>query len=257
MATYVISDIHGCFHEFQSMLQMIHFSEEDQMILGGDYIDRGKQSYEILRWILDCPDNVLLLKGNHDAEYFECIHIMRSIGKMLGLDADSVKDTLTLYLAMEEIPQIKDAYFDYYGTIKNLVTDKNVCLSEMETFAVCIAQMPFYYKITVNGRKYVVVHAGYREKPGSKKDEEEQFYLYAREEAYISGGIFHGTIIAGHTPTIWNNQFVFNKGNVFCYYNEKNDCIFYDIDCGCAYRDRYSNAKLACIRLEDQHIFYV
>jgi len=257
MATYVISDIHGCFDEFQSMLQMIHFSEDDQMILGGDYIDRGKQSYEMLQWILNCPDHVLLLKGNHDAEYAECISIMASFGRALGLDADSAEDTSILYLAMEEMLQIKESYFDHYRTIKNLIMDRNVRLSELEAFAVCINQMPFYYKIMVNGRKCVVVHAGYREKPGSRKEEEEQFFMYARKEAYVTGGIRHGIIIAGHTPTILKNQFVFNKGKVFCYHNKDNDCIFYDIDCGCAYRERYLDARLACIRLEDKHIFYV
>jgi predicted MPP superfamily phosphohydrolase len=40
MSTYVISGIQGCYKEFRSMLEKIRFSESDNLILAGDYIDR-------------------------------------------------------------------------------------------------------------------------------------------------------------------------------------------------------------------------
>ena len=40
MATYVISDIHGCFNEFDQMLEKIGFSGKDKLILAGDCIDQ-------------------------------------------------------------------------------------------------------------------------------------------------------------------------------------------------------------------------
>ena len=40
-------------------------------------------------------------------------------------------------------------------------------------------------------------------------------------------------------------------------YDESLDCIFYDIDCGCVMGSVQENAKLACIRLEDEKIYYV
>ena len=36
MATYVMSDIHGCYDEFVSMLDKIRLSEDDEIILAGD-----------------------------------------------------------------------------------------------------------------------------------------------------------------------------------------------------------------------------
>ena len=69
MSTYVISDIHGCYNELFSMLEKIHFSESDNLILAGDYIDRGKQNYEMLKWMEQCPKNVLLLRSEeHTSE---------------------------------------------------------------------------------------------------------------------------------------------------------------------------------------------
>lgn len=84
-----------------------------------------------------------------------------------------------------------------------------------------------------------------------------EFYLYAREEGYQLGGKLHGMVIAGHTPTIVKGEFVYHGGKIFRYYDKEKDCVFYDIDCGCVFRNRYSDAGLACIRLDDEKIFYV
>ena len=64
MSHYIMSDIHGCYDEFIDMLGKIHFSSKDILICAGDYIDRGKQSYEMLRWIENRPSNVILVKGS-------------------------------------------------------------------------------------------------------------------------------------------------------------------------------------------------
>ena len=55
MSTYVMSDIHGCYNEFHQMLDTIGFSPSDELILAGDYIDRGKQTLEMLYWLEDRP----------------------------------------------------------------------------------------------------------------------------------------------------------------------------------------------------------
>jgi serine/threonine protein phosphatase 1 len=66
----------------------------------------------------------------------------------------------------------------------------------------------------------------------------EDFYLYARDDAYIYGGIPQGMIIARHTPTTAEEELPFNDGNVYRSYDKEWDCIFYDIDCGCAMRKK-------------------
>ena len=76
MSTYVMSDIHGCYNVFLSMLERISFSAMDYLILAGDYIDRGKQSYEMLKWIEQCPSNALLLRGNHEEEFAAYVDLM-------------------------------------------------------------------------------------------------------------------------------------------------------------------------------------
>ena len=47
---YVMSDIHGCYDDMIKMLEQIAFTDEDTLILAGDYIDRGSQSFEMVNY---------------------------------------------------------------------------------------------------------------------------------------------------------------------------------------------------------------
>lgn len=39
--TYVISDIHGCYEKYRTMLEAIEFTEDDTLYVLGDVLDRG------------------------------------------------------------------------------------------------------------------------------------------------------------------------------------------------------------------------
>lgn len=77
MSTYAISDIHGCYDEFMALLRKISLQEEDELILLGDYIDRGPKSYEMLKWLENVPANVVTLKGNHDDGFCRNVRMMK------------------------------------------------------------------------------------------------------------------------------------------------------------------------------------
>lgn len=265
MSTYVISDIHGCYNEFLFMLEKIRFLGSDNLILAGDYIDRGKQSYEMLKWIEQCPSNVLLLRGNHEEEFVSNVDLMQSVDRIEELNTDfaSHMDTAALYESVKYLLRQKKLpamYFDLYSTIGMLLEQYHVTLYDLCGWAEVIRQMPYHWKAEIADRNYIVVHAGYAdslENTDGRFDSLEQFFLYAREESLQSGGAAHSTIIAGHTPTTVKESFAYNIGNVFRYYNAGKDCVYYDIDCGCVFRDMNLEARLACIRLEDEKIFYV
>ncbi|HXW68299.1 MAG TPA: metallophosphoesterase family protein [Dissulfurispiraceae bacterium] len=67
-----VGDIHGCFDLLKTLIEkIIRFSpDEDMLIFMGDYIDRGKKSKEVIRYLSSLkeklPDNIILLKGNHE-----------------------------------------------------------------------------------------------------------------------------------------------------------------------------------------------
>ena len=68
--TYVISDIHGQFDAFMKMLDKIEFGYDDEMYILGDVIDRGPQSLECVKWIME-QDNILTLLGNHELLFLD------------------------------------------------------------------------------------------------------------------------------------------------------------------------------------------
>ena len=40
---YLISDIHGCFDQYQTLLAKIGFSDKDELYVLGDVVDRGPE----------------------------------------------------------------------------------------------------------------------------------------------------------------------------------------------------------------------
>lgn len=265
MSTYVISDIHGCYQEFLAMLDKIDFSDEDNLIMAGDYIDRGKHSYEMLKYMENYPSNVILIRGNHEEEFAAYVKLMLQINQKEELvsdfssneDAAALYDSVKYFLKTRNLPT---SYFDLYGTIGDLVSHSGATLGDLCRWAEIILKMPYYHELSIGGRDCVVVHAGYTETLediATSFSSLKEFYLYAREEGYQSGGKRHGMVIAGHTPTIVKGEFVYHEGKVFRHFDKAKDCVFYDIDCGCVFRNRYSDARLACIWLDDEKIFYV
>ena len=71
---YAMSDIHGHYDEFIESLSKVDLSDtNNRLILLGDYIDGGSQSFQVISKIIELekkfPDQVITLLGNHE-EYF-------------------------------------------------------------------------------------------------------------------------------------------------------------------------------------------
>lgn len=46
--TYVMSDIHGEYEKYLQMLQLIKFSDEDELFVLGDVLDRGPEPIKLI-----------------------------------------------------------------------------------------------------------------------------------------------------------------------------------------------------------------
>jgi calcineurin-like phosphoesterase family protein len=69
MRTYAISDIHGHYKQFQSLLGYINYKDnEDRMIFLGDMIDRGPDSRLVMELLLELgkAGRHVFLRGNHE-----------------------------------------------------------------------------------------------------------------------------------------------------------------------------------------------
>jgi serine/threonine protein phosphatase 1 len=78
--TYAVGDIHGALHKLQDLIARCEAhagGRPRRFVFIGDYIDRGAQSYDVVRLLMqlkaDMPDDVVTLMGNHEATLLEII----------------------------------------------------------------------------------------------------------------------------------------------------------------------------------------
>lgn len=85
MSTYAIGDIQGCYRSLRALLKSIDFSADDQLWLCGDLVNRGPQSADVLRYLIDLGTQVHTVLGNHDLHLLAIYHgaTQRKPGKTL------------------------------------------------------------------------------------------------------------------------------------------------------------------------------
>ncbi len=291
MSTYVMGEIHGCYREFKQMMKQIEFSDSDRMFLVGDSIDRGPNSFEMLKWLENCPKNVRSVKGNHDVDFAEYVKIMKLVDAREGLETDpeSNEETKVLYDTVNSLieeaghaaadmaakgmdpSEMAEEYdilkytanidaFDKFGTINDCISLHSVNLKTLNQWAFMLSSYPYFYRFTFKNKEVVIVHAGYPALPTDipvKFKSVEDFYLHAREESVHFGGIRNGIIVAGHTPTIARKMFCFTGGRIYKHTSERKTCVFYNVDCGCAYREVSPFGKMCCLKLDDETTYYL
>lgn len=220
--TYVLSDIHGDMDAFDSILSQINLTEQDQLYIIGDVIDRGDHSIELLQRIRKMPNATLLL-GNHE---YMMIDRLRHPGD-------------------ENIQVLW--YWNDGGKTENQFLTLNK--AEQEELLQYLESLPVQLELQVNGRTYILVHACPMEfyaECGETYYNATHFAVWFRlDPSYpISEGKI---IIFGHTPTI---RYQSVKGKMRIFHGNRR----IGIDCGCAYPLR--RGQLGCLRLEDMKEFY-
>ena len=76
MSTFAIGDIQGCYKEFRKLLSEINFNtKKDTLWLTGDLVNKGPQSLDVIKYVMDLNDKAITVLGNHDfyliASYFK------------------------------------------------------------------------------------------------------------------------------------------------------------------------------------------
>ena len=245
MSTYVMSDIHGCYSAFQAMLGKIDFSKDDRLIIAGDMIDRGPENLEMLKWFSEKPENIEVLMGNHEYEF-----AFENVPEILKNFEPGYSDNTFKNIKI-------DPYYDPYCTIRDL-KKKGVNPQQLYDWALALRELPYYKILTINGKRFIIVHAAYISPDKYKKLYGsligiECDYIWNRCAFMYDEGE-GDTLVFGHTPTIASEGY-FADGNVFR--ADFNGNAFINIDCGYVHKKKYPNAKLAAIRLEDEEVFYV
>lgn len=232
---YVMSDIHGEYELFLTMLDKINFSKDDKLIILGDVLDRGENPIKILEYIME-TDNIEMIMGNHERMFLDYI------------STESVYDK---YVA-------KVLYFRNGG--KNTLNEfEGLNSSSQDKVTSYLKNLPLY-KVIDN---YVLVHSGInmtgirnlKNIDEIMKKQSEEDLLWSREEFFTYRAIKDYTVIFGHTVSgLLNAKNDDESYNFTIWYDD----IWEDkigIDCGSCLREY--GGQLGCLRLNDKEKFYV
>lgn len=172
MRTIVIGDVHGCYNELRKLIKLLEEEGEynkdtDKLVFLGDYIDRGKDSRLVIKFIRNLQkenNNVIALMGNHE-----------------DMLLDFYNGTDNLWTFNGHV----DTMESYKGYDKQLEDDIK-----------WMANLPLYYE----DEHFVYVHAGV-DTYKSLKEQDRHTLLWIREP-FIYGKKYHKTVVFGHTPTL-------------------------------------------------------
>ena len=225
---YVMSDLHGQYNAFLKMLELINFTDEDELYILGDIIDRGPNPLEIYNYIKD-KNNIHLLMGNHE-------HMMNEFYDEKPRSwFNSRKDDYRLWMR------------NGGKVTEDAINEKTE--EEQKEIKEFFKNLDYYKLIEINDEKFILSHARpciYNLAPLEEElahSVKDTSILWNRE--ITSRRMKNGyRIIHGHTPV----QYAFGMDRIIAY--SFGEVI--DIDCGCA-----GGYSLACLRLDDMEQFYV
>lgn len=233
MSVYVMSDIHGEYDKYAAMLKKIGFSDDDMLYIIGDVVDRGEKPVEILLDMMQ-RSNVFPIMGNHDLFAFYVLS---------RLSVDITEENAETHLNAEAMNLLIDWIYD--GGETTLKGFRKLSPEQRAAVLEYMSGFPLYDIAEVNGRIFVLVHAGLGNfRPDRKlRDytaEELLSYRPTFKEKYYSDEDVY--VICGHTPTLLFT----GKAEIF-----RSGRVFY-IDCAAC-----STGKLACLCLDTMEEYYI
>ncbi len=223
MNYFAIGDIHGCFKELTSLHKKIlthkNFDvKKDVLIYLGDYIDRGKNSKQVIDQILKLKEdkiNTINLLGNHDQFLIDfLINKHNNIKNWLNFGADQTFRSYNI----EIVEFIKDGFED--EVIDGL---RNKFLNNIED-----SHIDFFknLELVYSTKNYFFVHAGIN--PSNKLSEQtKEDYLWSRSKDFFKKDFqSEKVIVHGHTPEeiIISDPFRINIDSG-CYFSGKLSCV--------------------------------
>ena len=212
--TYCISDIHGDYAKYRRMLKKLRFCDCDTLYVLGDVVDRGPEPVKILLDMMKRP-NVIPLLGNH--EYMAAVCLRFLVKPVTEESIASLSDD-----ALESL-----CNWQLQGGVSTLEEFRRLSPAKRGEVLEYLQEFILYEEISVNGRRYLLVHAGPADFSPDRPLEDYDLHemLWTRldyEKVYYKDRV----LVSGHTPVSHI------PGNVrpHSIYRANNHIA---IDCGC------------------------
>lgn len=174
---YAIGDIHGCLDHLERLLEEVNPDlHRHKLVFIGDYIDRGPNSKGVVEYIIRLrklypPENIICLKGNHEAMFLDFL--------------DDIQPELFLFNGGRST--LREYWGERWERLKELRLPP-----EHEEFFLSLRK---YYETP----DYIFVHGGL--KPGvSLEEQKDEDLFWIRGEFIASFEDFGRRVIFGHTP---------------------------------------------------------
>ena len=191
---YAISDIHGYLDEFIDALNKIDLSDKhSRLILLGDYIDNGPQSFEVLSKIIEIkktfPEQIVTLLGNHEEFFYGWLILDKPT-------ASAFPETIMSFFSPEELNYIfKSNPNNFETSVRN----------EIRNNAKFIPFINWFQKRYEDSRYFetenqIFVHAGIDEEAGKLWKELTSSEMFTNKFPLTTGGFFKD-IVSGHVAS--------------------------------------------------------
>lgn len=213
----VISDIHGCFFSFKSLLEeKVKLQKSDQLYLLGDYINKGPHSRQVLDFLLELSQkeyHLEILRGNHEQE------LLKFLKGSTGLDSFISKGGNTLLKSFEitHPTELPSRYIDFIRSMGYFI------------------ELPDYY----------LVHSGFdfsKQNPFVESEEVLNIRNYTVDLQKTKGR----KVIHGHSPT--------NLDKILHSLRQE-EILHYSLDAGCVYRKDPKQAHLIALELDSWQVY--
>lgn len=183
---WVIGDIHGFYQSFISLIDELNLGGNDRVVLLGDLIDRGPNSYGVVH-TARTNEQIFCVKGNHEA-------MMAENFSLEGLQDPNID--LLVWIKNGGDTTV----LSYLNAFNNVLTqpDHQAMKKQIKDDNEWIETLPLHIVL----KEWRLVHAGY--KPNLPLDEQtEDEYLWIRKEFHeVLEPVDHQrTVVFGHTPT--------------------------------------------------------
>lgn len=223
--TYVCSDLHGFYGEYLDFVESV-LTDEDELYIIGDVLNRGFYSIELVKDIMNRP-NAVLLAGNHEKllkESFEELCYAYSTEAVNSIIAESLS-------------------IDKMGQEQTLLDFAKLSKNEQHEILNFISNLPIYKELSVNNKDYLLVHAGLPDFSGMPIEWYEEDDILFGPHDFDETHYEDTTIIVGHVPTRFITGATPDK--IF----RKNDTIA--VDCGLGF-----GGQLGVLCLDNDEEFY-
>ena len=195
----VISDIHSHLDRFKQLLQEVHYTRDDYLIINGDFIEKGTktlQTIDYLQRLSNDNEKVYIILGNceyavetlvNDDRYAcEMVHYLHKIGK-IGM-IDQVVSKLKIDLKKES-PQV----------IQQKVRN------ELQSYLNFLKKLPTSLKT----QDFLFVHAGIEKRLDWYNSSRRSFIEMRTFQK--EGHLLDQYVVVGHLPTSNFHQFHINN----------------------------------------------